>query len=1116
MFEYRILGPLDARWAGELLPITAPKERDLLALLLLRADRTVFVDELIDGLWGNKPPATARTTLQNYVKRLRQGMHTVSGDQVAIATRSGGYMLRLDNASLDLTEFERLTHRAAEARQRGEVAAASARLRAALALWRGDALADSRAEHLVHVEAPRLNDARMFVFEQWVDAELRLGRHAEVVADLFSQIAGHPLRERLYVRLLVALYRSGRRYDALAAYQQARHRLIRDIGLEPGAELAATHRRILADDASLLEPGGCFEDREDVSGGRSPMEGAGWVLPAQLPPSSPAFTGREGAVRRLDMVLPNRRDVSSGAVAIGLVTGQAGVGKTALAVHWGHARRDHFPDGQLYANLHGYDSGRPARPIDVLSEFLRAFGVQAQRVPAEEESAAALYRSLCADRQLLVVLDNARSAAQVRPLLPGSSGCLVLVTSRDALGGLVARDGAVPVALDVLEPAEAEQFLAKVVGTARVRAEPEAVTALTSACACLPLAVGVMAADLVLHPNRTLADQVARLGGDRLAALRMEGDEQSAVRAVLDASYTALGAAAARMFRLLGLIPGADIPLPAAAALAATSATEAADLLQQLTRTYLLDDSAPGRYTFHDLLRAYARECAYLHDSEAERTAALVRLHQWYLASVDAAVGVYLPEALRLPVEKSDAGLAFADAGAALEWLDGERANIVAVVRHAAEHGSLGIAWTLADAIRPYMMQRAHASDWIEVASAGLAAAEADGSLTGQAAAHRSLSSAHLNQSDYEDSKRHDLRALDLYHRTGATQGQAATLNSLALTSWYTGCLQDALVYGERSVNTARRAGFRVGEAITLGNVGAILCEMGRLADAQARLIETLALCADLSPGVPTLAAITRRNLGVVLHERGRALDAVAALTEAAEMQQDRSSHIDLAYTLFWLTVASLQSGDRAGALEYIERASALKTSDTRAESDLHTARALLSHSVGNHGSAVQRFEEALALARRCGARTQELRALNGLAGSNLRLGRLAEARACAENAKAIAEAGGYVLFHAQALILLAEAELAEERPAGAARLAEQALAFCSASDQPMGRADALRVLGHARRALGEPEASLRAWQEALATYEETGAARASETRALLSGANGSWTERRHRENPSS
>lgn len=1100
LFDYRILGPLDVRYGGNSLSVTAPRERDLLALLLLRADKAVSAEELIDGLWGSDPPVTARTTLHNYLKRLRRGLSERSGVPAAITTTPGGYVLELGEAALDLREFERLTRDAGDARARGEHVVASARLKAALALWRGDALADSRAEHLVQVEAPRLNEARLSVFEQWIDAELRLSRHREVVSDIQAQLARHPLSESLHARLLVALFRAGRRGDALAAYQRARTWLVRDLGLEPGPELAGVHQQVLADDVVLLNPQVAVAARVEAPFGPTALTRAPAGLPAQLPPSTAAFTGRQAELRRLDAAVPGDRAMTGGSVGIGLITGQAGVGKTTLAVHWGHRGRDRFPDGQLYANLRGYDTERPARPIDVLGDFLSALGVAADQVPAEEERAAALYRSLCAGTRMLVVLDNARSAAQVRPLFPGSGGCLVLVTSRDTLGGLVARDGAVPIPLDVLEPDEAEQFLAKVVGEARVRAEPAAAAALTAACACLPLAIGITAAGLLVDPERTIADQLARIGSDRLNALEVSGDEQSAVRGVLRTSYDALPPEAARMYRLLALMPGADIEVRAAAALAGVPKATAADLLGHLNRTHLVREHAPGRHTFHDLLRAYAAE--RLSEEEGEESeewrAALERLHRWYIGSVDAATRWSFPEALRLSADVTGEGVGFADVGGALTWLDAERANIVALVRQTAEHGPWRVAWTLADCVRPYMMQRAHTADSLTVAASGLAAAEADGHPLGQAAAHRGLSSAYLNQSAYDQSRYHDLQALKIYRRSGVPKGQCAALNSLALSSWYSGHLADALRYGEQSVETCRAARFELGEAISVGNLGAILHEMGRLAEAEERLTEALALLGRTRHSI--LASVARRNLGVVLFERGRSAEAVEALDDAAGTQRSQGSQIDLAYTLFWRAVMFLTSGDRAVVLEHIDQLSALRTGELRAESDLACLRGLLAQSVGNHHSALERFAQARELARRCDARTQELRALLGAAESALRLDRLAQARAHAEAARAMSGDGQYSLFYARALTRLAEIALAEggAGTTGPTALAEWALAICVAADHPLGKADALLALGHARCASGLKESGRQAWAEALDLLVSLGAARASEARSLL------------------
>ncbi|WP_406512659.1 tetratricopeptide repeat protein [Streptomyces sp. NBC_00161] len=1095
LFDYRILGPLEVVCGGEPVAVTAPKERDLLVLLLLRADQVVPAEDLIDGLWGDAPPTTARTTLQNYIKRLRHVLRSAGCDGDVLATRPGGYVLLLEHAVLDLREFDRLTAAAAEAAERGDDAAASARLGAALALWRGDALAGSRAEQLTQVEAPRLDDSRMAAFEQRIEAELRLGRHTAVLVDIESAIARNPLRERLYGQLMLALYRCGRRGEALSAYQRARAKLVGELGLEPGPELHALHRRVLADDPALLDP----RPRRTASAGAAdgtPVPSRQHALPAQLPASTAVFTGRTDALRRLDMLLPVGGDETSGAVRIGLVTGQAGAGKTSLAVHWGHRRRDRFPDGQLYVNLRGHSAGRPLRPLDALSGFLQAFGVPAQHIPAEESRAAALYRSLCTGKRILVVLDNARSAEHVRPLFPGHSECLVLVTSRDSLAGLVARDAAVPMPLGVLEPAEAEKLLLHMIGEARGRAEREAVAELTAACAYLPLAIGITAADLAVHPDRSIADQVARLAGDTLSALQVPGDEESAVRSILDMSYVTLEQPAARLFRLLGLVPGPDVPLPAAAALAGVALPIASELLARLTRTHLLEEHAPDRYAFHDLLRAYALERCEEVDGPRERAAALERLHDWYLGSVDTAVRMFQPEAVRLPVEHGGRGLAFPDTQDAIAWLDAERANTVALVQRATDPESWRFAWSLADALRPYMMRRAYAADWLAVASAGLAAAEADGNPAGQAAAHRSLSSAYLNRSDYEKSTFHDDRALELYRRTGSAQGQAATHNSLSLALWYGGRLEEALVHSRRGADLCRVTGFRLGEAISVGNLGAILHELGRLAEAEDRLVEARELYQGLS--LPTALSITVRNLGAVLHDRGQPRRAVEHLEAAASTQRELALHTDLAFTLFWLATASVQAGDRSAALDHIEQGFELATGELRAESYLHTGRALLSQSLGNHDVALRHFRQAAELARRCDARTPELRALTGLAESSLRLGRHGEAAEHAKTARALATASGYRVFAARSLALLAELDLARGGFERAERRARRVLDIQTEAGHPIGRAEALLVLGHALRQAGDEEGTLRAWAQALEVYESLGAGRRHEVRALM------------------
>ncbi|MEU6300155.1 AfsR/SARP family transcriptional regulator [Streptomyces erythrochromogenes] len=1059
MFHFRILGPLDVQRAGEPVPITAPKERDLLALLLLNADRPVPAEELIDGIWGGAPPSTARTTLQNYVKRLRQALDDSRTGRIVLATEPGGYVLRLDHGVLDLREFDGLVRGATEASRRGDDASASARLRAALALWRGEALAGSRSERLTQVEATRLNESRMVAFENRVEADLRLGRHADVIGEIRSAIGKHPLRERLHGQLMLALYRSGRQGEALTAYRRARAQLVQDLGLEPGPDLTALHRRVLAGDPTLMEARPSQNESAPRGETSLPATAADRLLPAQLPSSTQAFAGRADALRQLDAMLPTTGTAPTGAARTALITGQGGAGKTALAVHWGHRRADSFPDGQLYVNLRGHDAGRPLRPIDALAGFLQAFGVSAQHIPVETDRAAALYRSLCAGRRMLVVLDNASSADQVRPLFPGSSECLVLVTSRDSLAGLVAREGATPLPLGMLEPGEAREVLLNIVGAHRVEAELEAAETLTAACAYLPLAVAITAADLAVNPGRLLSEQAARLTRDRLGALQVPGDEATAVRTVLGMSFATLSSNAARMFRLFGVVPGSDLPLKAAAALAGLDLRAARTLLDELVRSHLLEEHAPGRFSFHDLLRAYAAEQV---GEQGEEAAALERLHSWYLGSTDNAVRLLQPEALRLPVESAQPVQDFADTAEALDWMDAERPNAVALVQRAAEHGPHKLAWTLADALRPYMMRRSYTVDWLAVGSAGLAAAEADGNLNGQAAAHRSLSSAYLNQSDYDMSMLHDRQALELYRASGSTQGQTAAHNSLCLATWYMGDLNEALRHGEQCMALSRDTGYRTGEAITKGNVGAILHEMGRLAEAEEELTRALVLYDEL--GFPTAAAHAQRNLGAVLHESDQPERARVALDRAAEIQRRLGNQVDIAYTLFWLALAMIRSGDRAGALDQIDQGFEIATGEARAESYLYVGRALLAQSVGNHSAALNHFETARGLARHCNALAPELRALLGLADSSLWLGRPVEAARFAETARESAGPRGYGLVEAKALVLLADVSLRGGEFEAAARQAGRAAALLPEPGHRESRASALLLLERARR----------------------------------------------------
>jgi hypothetical protein len=525
----------------------------------------------------------------------------------------------------------------------------------ALGLWRGAPLADADSRVLQDAQVPRLEQARLQAVEWRIEADLHLGRHGQLVPELTALVGEYPLREHARAQLMLALYRCGRQGEALAAYQDARRVLVAELGVEPAAELRGLHRRILAADPALASPAaGDSIGTAAGDGGRAGIVGAaglagGAVAPRQLPAAIAHFTGRASAMEALSRLAAGAAGsvAAGGAVVIAAIVGAAGIGKTALAVQWGQQNAGLFPSGQLYVNLRGFDpAGTPVEPGAAIRGFLETLGVPGGQVPAGLDAQAGLYRSLVAGRRMLIVLGNARDSEQVRPLLPGSAGCLVLVTSRSQLAGLVAVDGAHPVALDVLTAGEADDLLSRRLGDGRVAAEPAAAGELAGLCARLPLALNITAARAIARPGVPLAVLAEELRGDqgRLAALE-GGDAMASVRAVFSGSLRELDAAAS-LFRLAGLHPGPDLDRYAAAALTGSRPEQAAGMLDLLARAHLVHAARPGRYGMHDLLRVYARELAAARDSddgEDWQRAALTRLFDHYLHAAAAAMDTLFP-----------------------------------------------------------------------------------------------------------------------------------------------------------------------------------------------------------------------------------------------------------------------------------------------------------------------------------------------------------------------------------------------------------------------------------------------------------------------------------------
>ena len=804
--EFCVLGPLLVRQGGVTLPVTAGKQRTLLAALLLSADRAVSSDELAEALWGSAPPPSARVAVQNYVMKLRKTL----GDAARIRTHPHGYQIVVDDADLDVSRFEAHLAAARAGARDGSWEAAAEQARAGLALWRGEPLADVGSDLLAARDVPRLTELRLQAVEVRLYADVHLGRHAEVITDLQQLVAAHPLRERLHELLMLALYREGRQAESLAAYTRARQILVDELGTEPGPGLRQLQWQILTGDPALDPPAHRLDTAD-----RRPQ------VPRQLPRTVSGFTGRAAELAALTRILDEASAESPGTVVISAIGGTAGVGKTALALHWAHHVAARFRDGQLYVNLRGFDpSGVPMPTVEALRGFLDALSVPSDRIPAQPEAREGLYRSLLADRRMLIVLDNARDEQQVRPLLPASPACLVIVTSRNHLGGLAAADRARLLTLDVLSHDEAAHMLATRIGADRAAAEPAAVREIAALCGRLPLALAVAAARAEARPDFPLTALAAQLRdrAGRLEALDA-GDPTASVRAVFSWSYRQLGAEAARLFRLLGLHPGPDISSAAAASLAAVPQPEARQLLAELTRAHLVAENLPSRYALHDLLRAYAADQARQTDSEPERAAAVGRVVDHYIHTARDAAFIVFPSHGKIPLPSPRRGTApeqFTGYEDALAWFDAEYHVLLAAVALAVDWGLDDQAWQVSMAMHPFLAVRGRDPQWTAIKRMTMAAASrADAAMVASGARD---STGTLG--DYAWVPEYYANVAKFYQQRGNRTGQALCLYGLASLAEYQRQYAEALGHAEHALGLFRDIGDKAGETEMLYAVG--------------------------------------------------------------------------------------------------------------------------------------------------------------------------------------------------------------------------------------------------------------------------------------------------------
>ncbi len=970
--EFCLLGPLVVRQRAVAVTVPHGTQRVILAMLLLNAGRIVCLDELAETLWVAGSPPSGLVAVQNYVMRLRNTLGDAG--RARIITQPPGYLIRVETGELDVSRFEALLCAARAAAQDGSWHQVATRARAALELWRGEPLTDVGSEALAAREAPRLAELWLQTLEMRIEADLHLGRHTEIIAELRQLAGAHPLRERLHGQLMRALCRDGRQAEALAAYRHARDVLVAELGVEPGPGLQKLHQKVLSADPTLAI----------TESARPPEAGPPRVTPRELPPEAPGFTGRSAELQTLAGLLDRPGEQVPGTVVISAIGGTAGVGKTALAVHWAHRVANRFPDGQLYVNLRGYDPGQPAGAADALAGLLRSLGVPGQDIPPEEDQRAARYRSLLAGKKMLIVLDNAGSAGQVRPLLPGTRTCAVLVTSRDALTGLVARDGAARLDLDVLPQPDAVALLRALIGP-RVDAEPAAVAELASLCCRLPLALRLaaeLAASRPAVPLTALAGELADLR-TRLDLLDAGGDPRTGVRAVLSWSCRDLSARTARTFRLAGLHPGPDFEPYAIAALTGATVPEARQAVEALTRAHLIQPAAPGRYGMHDLLRSYAREVAGAEDDQNNRQAALTRLFDHYLHTAAAAMDTLYPAERHFRPRIPGSAISvppLADAATARNWLDHERAALVAAVAYAAAHDWPGHATRLAATLSRHLCRGGHYPEALTTSCHALDAARRTGDRAAEAAALTEMGNVDWEQSRPHQAVGHYRQALALFRAAGDRTGEARVLGSFGLTQMRLCRYEEAARYQQEALAIFRGIGDRFGEARTLGNLGLARRRQGRYQEAADHYQQALGLCRAIGDREGEAWSLVR--LGTVDLRQGRYQRAAGYHQQALALFQEMGNRADEAEVLVRLGEVHLGLGRYEQAAGKFEQALEVvsEIGDRELEADALNSLGDVLAQTGEADKARAHYATALRLASEVDSPLEQARAHCGLA----------------------------------------------------------------------------------------------------------------------------------------
>lgn len=931
--RFGVLGPLDVTRRGAPVVVGGSKLRVLLASLLLEANTTVSTDRLAERLWGERLPASARKSVQLLVLRLRRVL-----DDDLIETCPTGYRLRVRPECVDLLRFRDLTEAARTAGRTGAGERELALLIEALACWRGPALADVPSASLQREEAARLGEDRLRARERVVRLSLDLGHHREIIGELTELTREQPWQETFWAYLIHALHRSGRRADALDTYRDVYRKFTDELGVEPGAEIQRVHRLALADTADTA------------------AENTVPTTICQVPADVHRFVGRADPVASL-LTLPDEPHRPWTVV----ISGPPGVGKTAFAVHVARRIGSRFPDGQLHVDLRGFAVDPPVDPAAALTRFLTALGIRPDPLPGDVEARAALFRSAVAGKRMLLLLDNAIDVEQVRPLLPGQPGCVVLITSRNDLRGLAVHPGAQHVPLDVLTGAESAAVLTDLLGADRAAAEPEALAGLARACAHLPLALRIAGANLAADPHRDIGEYTAAMTTPgRLTELTIDGDEHSAVRMAFDLSYRRLSEDDRRLFRLLGPVPGPDIGVPAAAALTGAAHADVRRALDRLVAANLVHRPRHGRYQLHDLIREYAAECAAT-DASAED--AVVTLVDFFIDTATGAARL-LYQHPGPPSAPGDRHLPLATEATALQWLDQERPNLVAAIRWAAVRPSVcGRAWRLADALWGYLASRGAAGEAVTACTAALDAARERGDRPAEVSLRALLGTIEYNLNRYDPAIDHYLAGLRAARDLGDTRAEGDALCNTGRAYWRKGRPAEALRYYGKALAVSRAAGHREVEIAALNLSGTVHLFSGRPRTAIDWYERALTLAR---------AAGDREAVHRAVHGRGNARQALGMLDDAIAdhtlvLTYCRASGRGFGETASLLNLAEIEvdAGRPRPAMAHADEAlrRGREIGDVRAQARAHEYTAAAWNLLGDHSRAITLGHEGLRLA---------------------------------------------------------------------------------------------------------------------------------------------------------